>query len=136
MSIPLFGLVIILIIEKIFHRKIFSPRDWKTASVFGIIASLVLYPSALGLTHIDTYTWGWASASLNGLVAAVTLAEIFLLWKKNRFGIVLLLALAAFAFQMKASNNFWDYLIDPIYGVIAFAMFAKEMFLRKKRLGR
>ncbi len=132
MSIPFFGLVIILIVEKIFHRKIFSPRDWKIASVFGMIASLVLYPSALGLTHIDTYTWGWAP---HRLLVAVTLITILLLWKKNRFGIVLLLALAAFAFQMKASNNFWDYLIDPVYGLMAFGMMAKDVYNKKRLVG-
>lgn len=133
MSIPFFGLVVVVICEKIFKRKIFSPRDWRVLWIFGVVASLVLYPSALGLTHIDTYSWGWASLSFNELVAAVALIAVFLLWKKNQFGVVLLLALLAFAFGLKASTNFWDYLIDPIYGVMAFVMMAKN-FCRKKRL--
>lgn len=126
MSIPFFGLVAVVICEKFFHWKIFSARDWKAVWIFGVIASLVLYPSALGLTHIDTYSWGWASSALNALVAAVGVITIFLLWKKNRFGIVLLLALLAFALQLKASTNFWNYLIDPIYGVIALGMLVKK----------
>ena len=120
MSIPLLCLILVLLSEKIFQRKIFSPRDWKVASIFGAIASFVLYPSALGLTHIDTYGWGWASqegVAFATFLAAMALLTIFLLWRKNKFGVVLLLALFAFALHAKTSTNFWDYLIDPIYGV-------------------
>jgi hypothetical protein len=130
MSIPFFGLVVVIIGEKFFHRKIFSPHDWKATWIFGVIASLVLYPSALGLTHVDTYSWGWAC---NGFVAAVTLITIVLLWKRNRLGLLLLLALGAFAFRFQASTNLWDYLIDPIYGVVAFGMIAKEGILLRKQ---
>ena len=128
-SMPLLGIFIISILEMTFHRKIFSARDWRAVWIFGVAASLVLYPSALGLTHIDTYSWGWVP---HGLLVAVALITIVLLWKKNAFGVLLLLALGAFAFQLQASTNLWDYLIDPIYGVIAFGMMAKEgMLLRK-----
>ena len=130
MSIPFFGLVAVVICEKFFKRKIFSAHDWKATWIFGVAASLVLYPSALGLTHIDTYAWGWAC---NGLVAAIALIAIFLLWKKNVFGVLLLLALGAFAFRLQASTNLWDYLIDPIYGVIAFGMMARESYFKKRR---
>ena len=119
MSIPLFGLVFVVILGRIFHWKIFSSRDWNTAWIFGAVASFVLYPSALGLTHIDTYSWGWAP---HALVAALALITIFLLWKRNRFGIVLLLAIFAFAFHVQASANLWDYLIDPIFGAVSIIM--------------
>lgn len=122
MSIPFFGLVFVVFCEKILKRRFFSPRDWRALWIFGGVASLVLYPSALGLTAIDTYTWGWASPALNWLIAAVALITVFLLWKKNRFGVVLLLGLAAFAGMLKASVNFWDYVIDPIYGAISIIL--------------
>lgn len=129
MSILLLGLVIIFLMEKIFYLKFFSPHDWKAASIFGVIASLVLYPSALGLTRIDTYGWGWASLSLKAniafvlLITSAALVTIFLLWKRNRFGMVLFIGLLAFALHVKASTNFWDYFIDPIYGTIAILLF-------------
>jgi len=130
MSIPFFGLVAAVICGKFFKRKIFSAHDWKAMWIFGVVASLVLYPAALGLTHIDSYTWGWAP---HALLAAVVLITVFLLWKKNAFGVLLLLALGAFAFSLKASTNLWDYMIDPIYGAVAFGMIAKEIFLQKKQ---
>ena len=47
-------------------------------------------------------------------------------------GMLLLLALGAFAFRLQASTNLWDYLIDPIYGAIAFGMMVKEAMLLRK----
>ncbi|MBM3856563.1 MAG: hypothetical protein FJ390_01200 [Verrucomicrobia bacterium] len=131
MSVSFFALAIIFLAQKIFHRKIFSTRDWAAAWIFGAVASLVLYPSALGLTHIDTYTWGWTSqkgVAFVMLLITIALATIFLLWRKNKFGVLLLLALLAFAVHAKASTNFWDYLIDPIYGVMAFVMIVRMLF--------
>jgi phosphoglycerol transferase MdoB-like AlkP superfamily enzyme len=116
-SLPLLLLVGLAILERGCSRKFFSRVDWSAAAIFGAGATLLLYPSALGLTRIDTYSWGWSSL---GSVALVTGITIFLLWKKNRFGIVLLLSLLAFALHVKETTNFWDYLIDPIYGVITF----------------
>jgi phosphoglycerol transferase MdoB-like AlkP superfamily enzyme len=116
-SLPLLLLVGLTILERGFSRKIFSRADWSAAAIFGVGAMLLLYPSALGLTRIDTYSWGWSHSALIALVTGIT---IFLLWKKNRFGIVLLLSLLAFALHVKDTMNLWDYLIDPIYGVIAF----------------
>lgn len=124
MSIPLFGLVAVVIAEKFFKRKIFSARDWRCVWIFGVVASLVLYPSALGLTRIDAYGWGWAPYRLVEVVALIT---IFLLWKKNRFGVLLLLALGAFAFHLQASTNLWDYLIDPVFGVVSVIIVLRMM---------
>ena len=123
-SMPLLGIFIISILEMTFHRKIFSARDWRAVWIFGVVASLVLYPSALGLTRIDTYSLGW---SPHGLVAAVAVITIVLLWKKNRFGVLLLLALGAFSFQLQASTNLWDYLIDPVFGVVSIIMVLRMM---------
>ena len=133
LSIPLLGILGASAAEKIFGWKIFSPRDWKAAWIFGTVASLVLYPSALGLTRIDTYSWGWASLALNALVAAVAIITLVLLWKKNGFGIVLLIFLFAFAFSLKASTNFWDDLIDPIYGIISIGMVLEMIFIHRKK---
>lgn len=130
MSIPLFGLAMIFTAEKIFKKKFFSPHDWRRMWVFGVVASLVLYPSALGLTRIDTYSWGWAPQGLLVTIVAITL---FFLWEKNRFGIVLVLALFAFAGSLKTSTNFWDYLVDPLYGIISIIMFTVLLYRSIKR---
>jgi len=115
-SIPLMGLLGIAIVKQTFSYKIFSPSDWKTAWFFGGIASCVLYPSALGLSHVDTYVWGW---NCGPALIGVALITAILLFRGNRFGILLLLALAAFIVPLQESTNLWDYVVDPFYGTIS-----------------
>jgi hypothetical protein len=127
-SIPLLGMVSISILETTFSRKIFSMSAWKASSLFGVIASMLLYPSALGLTRIDTYSWGW---NHNGLMASITIITAVLLWKKNGFGLLLLLALLSFAFHLQTSTNLWDYLIDPVFSTIAFVIFIRSFLVTR-----
>lgn len=118
-SIPLAGGLVISILENAFSWKFFSPRDWHAAWFFGALGSLVLYPSALGLGRCDAYSWGWNSSLF---LIAVGASAFFLICLKNRFAILLVLAFAAFQLKLQASTNFWDYLIDPFYGVLALVM--------------
>ncbi|HLB34821.1 MAG: hypothetical protein A3F67_04325 [Verrucomicrobia bacterium RIFCSPHIGHO2_12_FULL_41_10] len=123
-SIPLVGLLGVGIIEQSFSKRIFSSRNWTGAWFFGAAASLVLYPSALGLSRFDTYVWGW---NFSPLMIGVALITVILLWQKNRFGILLLFSLASFHLHVQESTNLWDYLIDPIYAVIAILMVIKKI---------
>lgn len=110
------GLLLIAILEHNFSWKIFSATDWKSAWFFGVGASLLLYPSALGLGKVDSYSWGWNSPCLLGGVGLLALLLIFL---KNRFSLLLVLAFVAYLRGAQPSTNFWDYLIDPFYGALA-----------------
>lgn len=100
---------------------VFRPRDWRAAWICGAVASLLLYPSALGLgpRNFDAYALGWPwlfrgwSFVLFAGVAGVT---AFLLWRGNRFGFVLLAAMVGYALGFQESSNLWDYLLDPVYG--------------------
>jgi hypothetical protein len=95
--------------------------DWKVAWIFGAVASLLLYPSALGLgpQNFDSYALGWPwlfrGHSLV-LFGGAGLTAALLIWCGNRFGYVLLLALLAYATGFQESENLWDYLLDPVYG--------------------
>ena len=118
-SAPLVGIVVVAILEQAFTCNIFSPLDWKTAWFFGAAASLVLYPSALGLSRFDVYCSGW---HFGFLTIATAIVAIILIWKKNRCGILLLLAFTAFDLHLQPSTNLWDYLIDPFYGLLSLVM--------------
>lgn len=117
-------LLAVSIAEKASGRRIFCAREWNTAWIFGAAASLVLYPSALGLgpRNFDTYALGWpwlfpvASGFLFGGGGVVAAA---LLWRGNRFGWVLLVALASYTIRFQESENLWDYLLDPVYGAVS-----------------
>jgi len=98
--------------ERAFSRRIFSQRDWRTAWGFGAVGGLALYPLALGVGSIDPYEWGWRFSPLFVVIGALT---VWLVWKQNRFGLLLLLAAVAFHLRLLESTNYWDYLLDPVY---------------------
>jgi hypothetical protein len=80
--------------------------------VFGAFAGLMLYPAALGVGSIDPYEWGWYRSPLFVMVGLLT---GWLIWTRNRFGLLLLAAVAAFHLRLGESSNYWDYLVDPVY---------------------
>ncbi|MBX9742883.1 MAG: hypothetical protein K2W99_05040 [Chthoniobacterales bacterium] len=132
-SAPLTGLLFIAILEYTFSWKFFSTADWKAAWFFGAGAALLLYPSALGLGKIDTYVWGWGSPWLLG---GIGLIALFLIFLKNRFAILLMLAFAAFLLRLQPSTNFWDYLIDPFYGAVAIVEVVKLVIKPVKKFDK
>ncbi|OPA97819.1 hypothetical protein BFW87_05945 [Pseudomonas fluorescens] len=98
------------------------PHRVQMLALFGVLC-LVLYPATLGLTYFDPYRWGFNPRPMIVLMAAVALMA---LWLRNGL-VVWMLAVGtlAFALRLKASENYWDYLVDPllaIYCVVAGLM--------------
>jgi hypothetical protein len=80
--------------------------------VLFVALALVLYPATLGLTYFDPYRWGF---NPRPMIVLVGLAALWLLWLRNTLGVwMLAVATLAFALRLKASENYWDYLIDPL----------------------
>ncbi|KPC33232.1 Uncharacterized protein ABJ99_2090 [Pseudomonas syringae pv. cilantro] len=79
--------------------------------VFAALA-LTLYPATLGLSYFDPYRWGFNPRPMIIIVAVIALGLICL---RNALGVVMLTAATlAFTFRLKPSENYWDYLIDPL----------------------
>lgn len=97
-------------------------NEWGAAWGFGLLASLSLYPWALGWSAHDPYAWGWepawpwAVAGIGGAALAIA---------GNRFAVVLALAPIVFLAGGLESANAWDYLVDPIYGAASVAGVAR-----------
>lgn len=93
-------------------------NEWGAAWGFGVLASLALYPWALGWSAHDPYAWGWGPGWIWGVAgiggAALAIAG-------NRFAGVLALAPIVFLAGGLESANAWDYFIDPIYGAVSAA---------------
>lgn len=123
-SIPLTVMLALIVWEEIFDRSRFSEREWATAWGFGAIGGLVLYPMALGLGSFDPYEWGWPISPLFLVIGVLT---SWLIWRRNRFGLLLLLAAAAFQLRLLESTNYWDYLLDPIYSLVSLGWFAGRL---------
>ncbi|MFJ4145247.1 hypothetical protein [Pseudomonas sp. NPDC089734] len=80
-------------------------------SVMGTLA-LLLYPATLGLTYFDPYRWGFNPRPMIIVVGFVTLGLLYL--RSHLSALMLALATLAFTFRIKPSENYWDYLIDPL----------------------
>jgi hypothetical protein len=123
-SVIMAVLLIVGIVSRAGGCGFLRERDWRAAWIFGAVASLLLYPSALGLgpQNFDSYALGWPwlfrGQSLV-LFGGAGLTAALLIWCGNRFGYVLLLALLAYAAGFQESENLWDYLLDPVYGAVS-----------------
>lgn len=122
-SIPLTGMLAVSVCERAFSKRILSVQDWRAAWSFGAIGGLALYPLALGLSSFDPYEWGWHVSPLFVLMAVLT---SWLIWKQNRFGLLLLLAVVAFHLRLLESTNYWDYLVDPLYCLASLVVLGRR----------
>jgi hypothetical protein len=129
LSVPLVVLLAVSILQRAGVVTIFRAREWRTVWIFGAAASLALYPSALGLglRNFDVYALGWpwldwAQSLL--LFGPVAVASVVLVWGGNRFGWVLAASAAAFLFRVQESHNFWDYVVDPLFGAVSLVAVA------------
>ena len=100
---------------------------WVTLSRFGLapasardrLASLalfaglavLLYPAALGLSYADPYQLGFEPRPM--LLVLGLLCAVLIVQRSWLGALALVLATLAFALRLGASENYWDYLIDP-----------------------
>jgi len=90
--------------------------------------AVVLYPAALGVSYLDPYRLGFAPRLL---LAGVGLLSVGLLWQRHYVGCLLLsLATLGFVLQLKASTNYWDYLIDPALGTVCVVVLLRRHWRR------
>ncbi|MSU73463.1 MAG: hypothetical protein EXS43_14175 [Opitutus sp.] len=111
-SVPLVGLAGLALWRHLGGRIMFSRADHRVAWIFGAVAGSALGLQTLSPVALDLYRWGW-----DGLVAvgAVSALAVFLFARGNRFGILLLAAILAWALGALETSNLWDYVVDPIY---------------------
>lgn len=90
--------------------------------------AVVLYPAALGVSYLDPYRLGFAPRLL---LVGVGLLSLGLLWQRHYVGCLLLsLATLGFVLQLKASTNYWDYLIDPALGTFCVVVLLRRHWRR------
>ena len=98
------------------------PHQVQMLLLFGLL-SLVLYPATLGLTYFDPYRLGF---NPRPMIVLVAVAALLMLWLRNALAAwMLVIGTLAFALRLKASENYWEYLVDPLlagYCVVAGLM--------------
>ena len=86
--------------------------------LFAVMA-LVLYPATLGMSDLDPYRFGYSPRPMLIFVAVLALGLFYL---RNSLAVVMLAsATLAFITGIKPSQNYWDYLIDPLLGLFCCA---------------
>lgn len=93
-------------------RVVCSQREYLPLLYFIPVFSLFFYPSSLGLTYFDPYSYGYQA---HILLAALLTISLLLWWKKYYMLLaIILIDLWSFNFKLLSSDNLWDYLIDPM----------------------
>jgi hypothetical protein len=110
------------------------PHQVQMLLLFGLL-SLVLYPATLGLTYFDPYRLGF---NPRPMIVLVAVAALLMLWLRNALAVwMLVIGTLAFALRLKASENYWDYLVDPLlagYCVVAGLMQLKLYCFREWKI--
>ena len=126
-SVTVMALLFAGLVSRAGGPKLLRSCDWNSAWAFGATASLLLFPTTIGLSSVDIYSWGWCK----GFALAVGLLAMGLLLKGNRLGVVLLIGLLVYFLRTGESNNAWDVLIDPLYGAASLVVvFSRIIFSR------
>src|SRR3974390_2122307 len=102
-SIPFTVLLACGVLEVEFRRSLLTNRETLTGWIFGLTGSILLYPFALGWGDFDPYQWGWFFSPL--FIASAALSAL-LIWRQNRFGLALLLAIIAWQLHLLESRNY------------------------------
>lgn len=100
-----------IILQQNFSWQLYQENELILLRRLVLVAALLLYPFALGLTQFDSYRLGYANP---WLLAALLLITLFCWYRKYYFLAVTLTAtVTAWSLQLLESLNLWDYLIDP-----------------------
>lgn len=116
-SIPLVAVLLGVILKPWLKRPLFNEQTDRASCWFGCVAGMSLYPVALGLGPFDLYSIGW---QWPGVACVAAILAVFLIWRENSFGLVLLAAGVAWQVGCLESDNAWDYLVDPLYVALSF----------------
>ncbi|MGY2185084.1 hypothetical protein D3C87_1351610 [compost metagenome] len=96
-----------------------AQQDRNCVLILFAALALVLYPATLGLSDLDPYRFGYSPRPMLIFFGLLTLGLFYL---RNGLAVVMLAgATLAFIAGIKPSQNYWDYLVDPLLGLYCCA---------------
>jgi hypothetical protein len=111
-----------------------APQDKTWVLIIFAVLALALYPATLGLSDLDPYRFGYSPRPMLIGFALLTLGLFYL---RNGLGVAMLAgATLAFLLHTKPSQNYWDYLMDPLLGLYCCAALLTLAATRIPWLGR
>jgi hypothetical protein len=130
LSIATLALLALALVRSLSGRALAGEQNRHALLKAVLIAGVLFYPLALGLTMFDPYRLGygdlWFMLALLGLAAWSSLRYSTL------FALCIAAAVAAWSVGWYESTNLWDYLFDPWLVVYAGAVQMKLLFARLK----
>lgn len=127
---------LVLILSSFFFPSRADAEPRRTFLLIVLAGGLVLYTLSLGPFRIDPYGWGYHPRML---LLALAIAGVLLARQHAMGPYYLAVPLLAYALNISASTNLWDYLIDPLafgyaFGCLlirpALGLFASRIFRR------
>ena len=110
-SISALFFYVAIILQQNFSWQLYQENELLLLRRLVLVAALLLYPFALGLTQFDSYSPGFTGT---WLLAVLLLITLFCWYRKYHFlALTLTAAVTAWSLQLLESRNLWDYLIDP-----------------------
>lgn len=109
-------------------RRPLLPAGTRRPLVWLGMFALVFYPISMGAANIDPYRAGFSSMVLT---VAVLLLSLWA-WSRGKLAVVVALSLAtlAYAFAVLPSDNYWDYLFDPVLAVFGLNLAIRRVSQR------
>jgi hypothetical protein len=120
------------VVTKLTDRELRRSRSHTPLICLVLFSGLVLYPSALGVTYLDTYAFGYAPTWLIAIFFVLSLAA----WHLEYHLVTLCLTASVLAYSLRLfeSRNLWDYWIDPLVTVYAIVRLATLWWERRTAL--
>ena len=106
-----------VIVKQVLRIDVLSDRDRATILFAAAGAGLVLYPLSSGLMMLDVYSLGFHSTALMLGLAVLAVIGWYL---QPGAAVIVPLGVIAFNLGLLASNNVWDYLLDPMLTLFAW----------------
>jgi hypothetical protein len=120
-SLPFAGIVGAALWRQLSGKALFNAADWGAVWLFGAVTGTALYLQSIIYGAVDLYYWGWDRESS---AWALALLAILLLACGSRLGVLLVVALLAFAADVLESQNCWNYIVDPIFWLLSLGAWA------------
>lgn len=129
-SVPMLVLMVAGVAKTFFGSELLRHEDRRAMWIFGVVTGVILYPLALGIGSTDPFAYGWHFGPLFVVIGSVAL---LLQWRRNRFGIVLLMASFTWLVGVAESGNFWDCLTDPVFFFISIGALVASLVAKTKQ---
>ena len=111
-------------IQTLLHGERIRSRQDRFTAITVIVISLFLYPSALGLSPLDTYSIGYSPIYLGPFIFLLFVIAVWLNYWIAASSTVL--ALTAYHYGFMESNNLWDYIVDPVILIYCLSILVAE----------